>query len=351
MRYYLPDRANVHPDLATAAPLGELGPGDPAIVSSWPHLQAGLGALLGTRRRVMIDPLPPSAWFDAVLRTAVTRRVLVLVTGPAGERFARDAEACGKEAVRLHVPPGRALAPEVARQFLDGPSFDAVLIPHVESGTGLLAPLSELAAVWRSESCVVIADLTHSLGSVPLDVDAAGIDFAVGASHLSLGLPPGLSFATASERLLARVRDTAARGWALDLLRHSAAAERGRPLHLPSARLMGALLRQLERIEATGGIGARAGRHRAMRQRVDAWADARGFELAAPVAQRAPMLSVLRTGERSAAALVVELHERGVAVATPLDDRSDRAIAFGHMADLELDELDVLLPLLGEVMD
>jgi len=63
------------------------------------------------------------------------------------------------------------------------------------------------------------------------------------------------------------------------------------------------------------------------------------------------MLSVLRTGERSAAALIEALHERGVAVATPLDDRSDRAIAFGHMADLELDELDVLLPLLGEVMD
>ena len=350
MRYYLPDRANVHSELATAAPLGELGPGDPAIVSTWPRLQAGLGALFGTRRQVMIDPLPPSVWFDAVLRTAVTRRVLVLVTGPAGERFARDAEACGKEAVRLHVPPGRALDADVARQFLDGPPFDAVLIPHVEPGTGLLEPLAELAGVWRSQSCVVIADLTHSLGAVPLGIDAAGIDFAVGASHLSFGLPPGLSFATASDRVLARVRDTAARGWALDLLRHSAAAERGRPLHLPSARLMGMLLRQLERIEISGGIGARAGTHQAMRRRVDAWADARGLELAAPAAQRAPMLSVLRTGEHSAAALIEALHERDVAVTTPLDDRSDRAIAFGHMADLELGELDVLLSSLDEVM-
>jgi 2-aminoethylphosphonate-pyruvate transaminase len=350
MRYYLPDRANVHPELAMAAPLGELGPGDPAVVSSWPRLQAGLGALFGTRQRVMIDPLPPSAWFDAVLRTGVTRRVLVLVTGPAGERFARDAEACGKDAVRLHVPPGRALDPEVARAFLDGPPFDAVLIPHVEPSSGLLEPLAELAHVWRTDSCVVIADVTHSLGAVPLELDATGVDFAVGASHLSLGLPPGLSFAMASDRLLARVRDTGARGWALDLLRHAAAAERGRPLHLPSAALMGALLRQLERIEASGGPAARAERHRTMRRHVDAWAEARGLELAAPPAQRAPMLSVLRTGERSATGIIEHLHERGVAVATPLDDRSDRAIAFGHMADLEVAELDVLLPLLGEVM-
>jgi len=350
MRHFLPDRADVHADLTAAEPLGELGPGDPAVVAAWPGLQAGLGALFGTRGRVMIDPLPPSAWFDAVLRTGVRKRVLVLVTGPVGERFARAAEACGKEAVRLHVPPGRALEPDVARQFLDGPPFDAVLIPHVEPGSGLLEPLAELAGVWRSEACVVIADVTYSIGAVALDIDRAGIDFAVGASHLALGLPPGLSFATASDRLLARVRDTGARGWALDLLRHVAAAERGRPLHLPSAGLLGALQRQLRRIEAAGGPEARAARHAAMRRHVDAWAGAGGLELAAPPSRRAPMLSVLRTGERSAAGIIELLEAQGVAVATPLDDRSDRAIAFGHMADLELGDLDALLPLLRDAL-
>jgi aspartate aminotransferase-like enzyme len=350
MRHFLPDRADVHPDLAAAEPLGELGPGDPAVVAAWPGLQAGLGALFGTRGRVMIDPLPPSAWFDAVLRTGVRKRVLVLVTGAAGERFARAAEACGKEAVRLHVPPGRALEPDVARQFLDGPPFDAVLIPHVEPGSGLLEPLAELAGVWRSEACVVIADVTCSIGAVALAVDRAGIDFAVGASHLALGLPPGLSFVTASDRLLARVRESSARGWALDLLRHVAASERGRPLHLPSASLLGALRRQLGRMEVSGGPAARVARHEAMREHVDAWAEACGLELAAPAAQRAPMLSVLRTGERSAAAIIERLHEQGVAVAAPLDDRTDRAIAFGHMADLERGDLDALLPLLRDAM-
>jgi len=351
MFFFLPDRANVHPDLAGAPPLGELGPGDPAVVAAWPRLQAGLGALFGTRRRVMIDPLPPSAWFDAVLRTGVTRRVLVLVGGRAGERFARDAEACGKEAVRLHVPPGQALTPEVARQFLDGPAFDAVLVPHVEPGTGLLQPLAELSRVWRSESCIVIADVTHSLGALPLAVDDAGIDFAVGASQLALGLSPGLSFAVASERLLSRVRGVSARGWALDLLRHAAAAERGRPLHLPAAALMGALLRQLERIEHGGGIAARAAHHASLRARVDAWAADRGIELLAPPGQRAPMLSVMRSDGRSATALIASLAERNVAVSTPLDDASDTAVAFGHMADLEPAELDTLLQSIDAVLD
>jgi aspartate aminotransferase-like enzyme len=343
MHCFLPDRAAVHPDVAGAPPLGELGPGDPAVVAAWPRLQAGLGALFGTARRIMIDPLPPSAWFDAVLRTGVTKRVLVLVGGRAGERFARDAEACGKEVVRLHVRPGHALDADTARQFLDGPAFDAVLIPHVEPGTGLLQPLHELSRVWRSESCVVIADVTHSLGAVPLAIDGAGIDVAVGASHLALGLPPGLSFCTASERLLARVREATARGWALDLLRHVAAAERGRPLHMPAASLMGALLRQLDRIDAAGGLAVRADRHAALRRRVDEWAAARGIELLAPEGERAPMLSVVSTAGRSATGLIEALYQRGMAVSLPLDDASDGAIAFGHMADTEPEALDALL--------
>ena len=343
MRYFLPDRAAVHPDVAHAAPLGELGPGDPAVVAAWPGLQAGLGALFGTTQRVMVDPLPPSAWFDAVLRTGVLRRVLVVVAGRAGERFARAAEACGKEVVRLHVPPGRVLDADIAGQFRDGPPFDAVLLPHVEPGTGLMLPLAELARTWRSESCVVIADLTHSLGAVPIDMDASGIDAAVGASHLALGLPPGLSFAVAGERLLARARALPARGWALDLLRHAAAAERGRPLHVPWSRLLGALWRQLQRIAAAGGLAMRAARHAAFRQRMDAWAAERGIELLAPPGWRAPTLSVLRTGGWSAAVMIEALRERGIAVTTPLDDASDEAIALGHMADLTPDELELLL--------
>jgi aspartate aminotransferase-like enzyme len=350
MLHFLPDRANIHPDLAAAPPLGELGPGDPAIVAAWPRLQAGLGALFGTTRRVMIDPLPASAWFDAVLRTGVTRRVLVLVGGRAGERYARDAEACGKEVVRLHVRPGDALTPEVARQFLDGPPFDAVLIPHVEPGTGMLQPLAELSRVWRSESCIVIADVTHTLGAVPLAIDEAGIDFAVGASHLALGLPPGLSFAIASDRLLDRVRSTAARGWALDLLRHAAAAERARPLHMPAASLMGAFAAQLARIDASGGIAARAARHAALRRQVDAWAEAHAVRQPTPAGHRAPVLSVLQTGGVGAAALVEALYQRGVAVSTPLDDASDAAIAIGHMADMEPATLDVLLDSLGALL-
>jgi alanine-glyoxylate transaminase/serine-glyoxylate transaminase/serine-pyruvate transaminase len=307
--------------------------------------------LFGTSRPVLVDALPASAWLDGVLRTAVLHRVLVLVTGTGGERLARAAEGCGKEAVRLHVAAGRALEAEVARQFLDGPPFDAVLIPHVEPGTGVLEPLAELAATWRSDGCLVLADVGYTLGAMPLAVDAWGLDAAWAPSHLALGLSPGLSCAVLSDRLLARVRGAPARGWALDLLRHVAAAERGRPLHAPPPAAMGELLALLDRLGDTGALAARSARHAALRAEVDVWAARRGVSLRASEGRRAPTLSVLRVAPRSAAQVLGAMRERGFALGRPLDDGGDAEVALGHMGDLDPAELAMALDALGQVLE
>lgn len=350
-RILLPDRAGVHPSLAAAPPLGEYGPGDASLTATWPALQAGLRLLFGTTRPVLLDALPVAAWLDAVLRTGVHHRVLVLVTGAAGERLARAVEACGKDAVRLHVPAGRALEADVARRFLDGPPFDAVLIPHVEAGTGVLEPLAELAATWRSDDCLVLADVSYTLGALPLAVDAWQLDAAFAPSHLGLGLSAGLSFCVASDRLLARVRAAPARGWALDLLRHVAAAERGRPLHAPPPAALGELLALVERLGVAESLSARVARHEALRGEVDAWAARRGLPLLAAAGRRAPTLSVMRVAPRRATDLVGAMRARGQLLGRPLDDRDDVDVAIGHMGDLAPGELAEALVVLAALLD
>jgi alanine-glyoxylate transaminase/serine-glyoxylate transaminase/serine-pyruvate transaminase len=207
----------------------------------------------------------------------------------------------------------------------------------------VLEPLAELAQVWRSDRCVVIADVSHTLGAIPILADAWGLDAAFGSSHLALGLPPGLSFAVTSPRLLDRLRVQPGRGWALDLLRHAAAAERGRALHAPNPQLMGALLAQLGRIEAAGGPETLFERHVAHRARVDAWAARIGANVVAAAGRRAPTLTLVAPGHRRAGAVLHEMRLRGFTLATPLDDSSDGAVAFGHMGDLAPASLDAML--------
>ncbi len=353
LRAFLPGPCAVRPALRDAPPLAPLGAGDPSLPAAFARLQPGLRALFGTARDVVVDGLPGSALLEAAIRSGVRKRVLVVSGGHFGGRLARAATSCGREVVELNVAAGRPLDAALARRFLDGPPVDAVLVSHAESGTGLLAPVAELCAVWRERhDCLVLLDAVATFGGAPLAVDAWGVDFAYGTSHLALGLPPGLSFAVLGPRFLERALHLADRGWALDLLRHQEAARRGRTLHTPPAPLLGMLDAQLAAIAAAGGAEARWARHAALAARVAEWVAARPpLALVAPEGHRAPTLSVVRLPEgRRAMEVVAAMTARGFAVAAAFGDLADRALAIGHMGDLTLPELDAMLAALDEVL-
>ena len=65
----------------------------------------------------------------------------------------------------------------------------------------------------------MIADCVTSLGSMPVEVDAAGIDIAYSCSQKGLSCPPGLAPVTLSERAVQRLRERKAPAgvWYLDL--------------------------------------------------------------------------------------------------------------------------------------
>ena len=75
------------------------------------------------------------------------RRALCLIGGAYGERFAGITEAVGRDVVRLNVPLGRTIEPEMLADALKRSAVDSVTVVHSETSTGALAPLEEIAAV------------------------------------------------------------------------------------------------------------------------------------------------------------------------------------------------------------
>src|SRR5205823_4354483 len=69
---------------------------------------------------------------------------------------------------------------------------------HSETSTGVVADVQALAAVAKDAGAVVVVDAVSSLGAVPLETDAWGIDVVVSGSQKALMCPPGLAFASAS---------------------------------------------------------------------------------------------------------------------------------------------------------
>src|SRR5438132_5689985 len=120
-------------------------------------------------------------------------RALVVVTGYFGDRLAQMCERYGATVTRLNVEWGRACDPDALRKQLKANGADIVAMVHAETSTGVCNSVRELAAVAREHGALTIVDAVTSLGGMPLDVGAWGIDACYSCTQKCLGGPSGLA--------------------------------------------------------------------------------------------------------------------------------------------------------------
>jgi len=103
----------------------------------------------------------------------------------------------------------------------DGPTLDDVLdddvavvvLTHVDYRTGRMHDMADVTRRVHAAGAVMVWDLCHSAGAVPVDLNGADADFAVGCTYKYLNGGPGApSFLWAAERHHAAARP-ALTGW------------------------------------------------------------------------------------------------------------------------------------------
>ncbi|HXF98795.1 MAG TPA: alanine--glyoxylate aminotransferase family protein [Gaiellaceae bacterium] len=148
---------------------------------------------------------------EAGLRSLVEPgdEVIVCVSGFFGERIAALAHRAGAAVTVLRAELGHAVSAEEVEQALrKSPGARLVCVVHAETSTGVASPLAEIARVVRERSdALVFADCVTSLGGMPVEAEAWGLDYAYSCSQKCLAAPPGLSPVVLSERARARIRD------------------------------------------------------------------------------------------------------------------------------------------------
>jgi aspartate aminotransferase-like enzyme len=126
--------------------------------------------------------------------------VLVPLAGFFAERWAKLAGAHRLSVRTLDYEWGRKIVPDdVARALAEHP-VKAVLLTQSETSTGVIQPIRELAEVANASGAMVICDVVSSLGAVPFEFDAWGVDVAVGGAQKALSATPGIAFVAISER-------------------------------------------------------------------------------------------------------------------------------------------------------
>lgn len=122
----------------------------------------------------------------AALRLAPERSVVVSEAGnfPTDLHIAEGAVACVPGA-RLHVARREGLA-----EAIDGDTA-LVLLTHVHYKTAERFDLSEWSARAHEAGALICWDLSHSTGAVPVDLNGARADMAVGCGYKYLNGGPG----------------------------------------------------------------------------------------------------------------------------------------------------------------
>jgi aspartate aminotransferase-like enzyme len=350
---FLPGPTDVRPEVlaAQAQPMfGHRGPRMQAILAA---IQPSLQACFGTAQPVFVATCSGTGLIEASVRSGVRERVLVPVGGYFGEYFARIAESCDKQVLRVEIHPGTAITPEQLDQFLEGPAVDAVALVHSESSTGALADVAALAQVVRARKDVLLlVDGVTSVGAMPIEMDRWGADFYCTGSQKAMALPPGLAFGAASPRFLERAEQQSDPGFYLSVKKMDAIARSHLPFWTPAVSLILALEVQVARVAASGGWTARWDRHRQMLALLESWiAPRRNLRLLAKPGARSPAISslVLPPSHRPADVMAA-MEQAGYLIGGPLDPRQQDIIRIGHMGDLEPAHLEALLAVLDGVL-
>ena len=347
-RFFLPGPTDVHPDVLAAMQRPMIGHRSGAMEQLLAGLAPGLARLFRTARTVLVGTTSATGFMELAVRNGVRRRALSLVNGSFSERFANLVRACGKECVRLDVPLGCAVEPDMLRDALRRTPVDAVTLVHSETSTGVLQDVAGLAAVVREfDDVLLLVDAVTSLAGSPVETDHWGLDFVLTGSQKALALPPGLALGVASERMLERAKTLPDRGLYFDLVGFTEATAKHQPTNTPAISLLYALQTQLARIEREGGIEGRWRRHDAMRGRVEAWSEQRGVPYLPREGRRSWTVSCLKVPEgKSAKQIVDALKGAGWTIGSGYGPLKDSTIRIGHMGDHTVGAVEELLALL-----
>ncbi len=347
-RFFLPGPTDVHPDVLAAMARPMIGHRSSAMEQLLSGMAPRLAALARTTRAVMIGTTSATGFMEMAVRNGVRRRALSLVNGAFSERFAHLVTACGKECVRLDVPLGGAVEPDMLRDALKRTPVDAVTLAHSETSTGVLQDVAALAQVVREfDDVLFLVDAVTSMAGLPVETDAWGLDFVFTGSQKALALPPGLALGVASPRMLERAKTLPGRGLYFDLPSFETATAKFQPTNTPAISLLYALDVQLKRIDTEGGIEARWRRHDAMRRTVEQWAAAQGIEFLPREGRRSWTVSCLKLpAGKSAKEVVGALKKEGWTIGSGYGAIKDSSIRIGHMGDHSVAALEELLPLI-----
>ena len=229
------------------------------------RLATGIQPFFGTDQEVLIISASGTGAMEAAIVNTLSAgdKVLCITVGSFGDRFGTIAERYGADVTRSDIEWGDAATPELAAELIQREDYDALLITHNETSTGVTNPIGAIAqAVREVADPLIIVDAVSSLGSIEMRMDDWGLDAVVTASQKGWLSPPGIAMAALSERGWAAAETSTMPSFYFDLSTHKDYADRGQPPWTPALPTLYAMDAALPLLAAEGPEAIFARHHR-----------------------------------------------------------------------------------------
>jgi alanine-glyoxylate transaminase/serine-glyoxylate transaminase/serine-pyruvate transaminase len=177
------------------------------LVALTDSLLADLKRIFRTESRTYIYAANGHGVWEAALTNVLSRgdKVLVLESGRFAIGWGDQAKMLGCEVEVLAGDERRAVRPEALAARLrqdSGNRIKAILVVQIDTASGVVNDIEAIGAAVRAtgHEALLMVDAVASLGCMPFEMDAWGIDVAVAGSQKGLMTPPGLGVIAASSR-------------------------------------------------------------------------------------------------------------------------------------------------------
>jgi alanine-glyoxylate transaminase / serine-glyoxylate transaminase / serine-pyruvate transaminase len=281
--------------------------------------------------------------WEAALTNVLSRgeTVLVLESGLFAVGWGEMARMMGVKVEVLKGATGRAVDPAAVAQRLAADTtgeIKAVLVVQIDTASGVV---NDLAAIRQAidrvgHPTLLMVDCVASLGCMPFEMDAWGVDVAMSGSQKGLMTPPGLAFVAANERAHAvhPKADLRTRYW--DWTFRQGEAHYQKYGGTPPEHLLFGLRKALDML-LDEGLERAASRHALLaegtRRAVARWADGQtlAFNITHPDERANSITTVLMHGRNPQPLLDYCRQQCGVVLGVGIGDLSGRVFRIAHM--------------------
>lgn len=348
IRLMIPGPVEVHPDVLRAVS-GPVEPHyGPAFIEKNARVRDMLRQIFNTGGDVFLLAGSGSSAIDACMSSALLsgEKIIIGNNGFFGDRLINISLSYGFDVVEVKAEWGAKLEPAGIKNALNqNPDAKMVAVVHSDTSTTVLNPIEEIGRVVTGSGALFMVDAVSSLGGVPIDVDAWGIDLCASASQKCLGALPGLAPVSVSKKawkMIDRSNDRR-HGWYTNLqIWRKYADEWGdwhpTPVTMP-VNLMNGLLVSLQQL-IDEGIQARFERYRILALQLRAGLRDAGMKPFTVDKDLNPVLTAAYApvGVESGKIVSYLLNEHKIQISGGLGDLKPKIFRVGHMSPILTNE-------------